>query len=96
MIVIYEQPRNVTQRDNLNAIFEVNAVGHQLKYQWYYKGRYSNTFEKSHGYGTTTYKLTLPHVGNDADGCSVYCVITDSSGYSITTDTVKLSVYWTY
>ena len=85
---ITQQPANVTVRAGKNAVVTVKAQGAGLKYQWYYAEKGSSTFKKS-SITSSTYSVSM----TDAkDGRRVYCIITDSRGKTLKTNTATISL----
>ncbi len=89
--VITRQPQNVTVNAGSKAIFEVQATGAGLNYQWYYKAPTGDWTEVDAAYGKNpTYELTTdPDMHQN--GYSYHCVITNTGG-TVTTNTVILTV----
>ena len=85
---IITQPTNAEAADGATVSTKVVASGEGLKYQWYYKSATSSVFVKS-SQTTATYSTTMNAQRN---GYKVYCVITDVSGKSVTSNTVTLSM----
>lgn len=86
--IIVKQPADTTIGYNKMAKFAPVIVGDGLTYKWYYRDTNSNTFRKS-TITTATYDIkgTLAR-----DGREVYCVAKDSTGKTVTTDVVTLTV----
>ena len=70
------------------ASFTVVAEGEGLSYQWYVKKPTAAKFSKSAITGDT-YAVTLTAARN---GNQVYCVVTDSSGNTVRTNTATMTV----
>ena len=71
------------------ATVTVEAVGEgALSYQWWIKNPGATSFSKSVN-KKATYSTVLTQTNN---GRQVYCVISDSEGHSVTTDTVTVGV----
>ncbi|MBQ3424903.1 MAG: leucine-rich repeat protein [Clostridia bacterium] len=89
--VITRQPQNVTVNAGSKAIFEVEATGSGLQYQWYYKAPTSDWIEVDAAYGkNATYELpTDPDMHQN--GFSYRCVVSNTGG-SVTSNTVVLTV----
>jgi uncharacterized repeat protein (TIGR02543 family) len=87
-VSITTQPSNVTVTVGQNASTTVTCVGEGLTYQWYYKNVGQSGFNKS-STTNSTYTVTM----NTADrmGRQIYCVITDTNGNSVTSNTVTLN-----
>ncbi|MBR2783232.1 MAG: hypothetical protein IKD93_03465, partial [Firmicutes bacterium] len=88
---ITTQPANFTGAAGSTATFKVVAQGDGLTYQWYYKKYGASSFVKSTlASGTkATYSMT---VANRHDEWQYYCIVKDSYGNSVKSDTVKISV----
>ncbi|MBE5776841.1 MAG: hypothetical protein E7326_04985, partial [Clostridiales bacterium] len=88
-VAITKQPTDVSVQENENASTSVTATGDGLTYQWYYTANgSSSTFNKS----STTSRTYTTQMTAARDGRKVYCVVTDSSGHSVTSKTVTLSI----
>ena len=85
-LAITQQPTDSEAKLGETYCVEVIAQGEGLKYQWYFKNAGSEQWHKS-GVTDNTYDdvMTTARAGRE-----VYCVITDSNGNSVTTDTAKL------
>lgn len=87
-ITITQQPKNAKVAADKVAKATVKAEGTGLSYQWYIKNPDGSSFSKSSCTSATySCKMTAKISGRQA-----YCVITDSFGNSITTNTVTLSL----
>ena len=86
---IVTQPVDATVANGEKAVVTVEATGEDLTYQWYLKNRTATKFTKS-SVTKATYSTTM---SDSVDGRQVYCVITDSNGDTLTTDTVTLHKY---
>ena len=85
---IIEQPTNGYANLGQLASVTVLAAGDGLKYTWYVKDVSAENFVKSAiKVNKYTVKMTESNVGRQ-----LYCVITDSNGDSLTTDTVTLNL----
>ncbi len=87
-VTITTQPKNYVGAVGSTATATVAASGTGLTYQWYFKNPGSNTFTKS-GSKTATYSATLTEANS---GRQLYCVIKDSLGNSVTSNTVTMKV----
>ncbi|MCR5203457.1 MAG: hypothetical protein K6E47_00195 [Lachnospiraceae bacterium] len=85
---ITAQPVSATVDVNNLAYFEVKAEGKGLKYLWQYKeaGKSSWTDWTS----KTTSKISVAYAAS-RDGMSLRCIVTDSSGNKLTSNTVTLN-----
>ncbi|MBR4692619.1 MAG: hypothetical protein IKP17_07660 [Oscillospiraceae bacterium] len=68
--------------------FTVTADGEGLTYAWYVKPASGTDFVRS-SISKATYSVTLTEARN---GNQVYCVVTDSAGNSVRTNTVTMTV----
>ncbi len=87
-IVITRQPVNYVGAEGSTATFTVEAQGDGLTYQWWIRNPGEAGFTKSTR-RTATYSTTLKAANS---GRELYCVITDSHGNSVTTNTVTMSI----
>ena len=86
---ILTQPRDVTVGEGETAAVTVEAVGDGLSYTWYYRNPGDTEFRMTAAFTGPTYSVSM----NAArDGRQIYCVIADSQGNTLTTDTVTLSL----
>lgn len=84
---ITKQPTDVTVPIGETAKTSVEATGSGLSYQWYIKNPGDKKFSKSSiKKATYSYEMT-----QEKSGREVYCVITDSSGKSVTSNTVTMT-----
>ena len=88
-VVINKQPINYLGNVNNDAIFEVNASGLNLKYQWKVKTAPTADWKNTSFSGNSSNKLTVPII-RSRDGYRFCCVITDKNGKSVTTNEVVL------
>lgn len=87
---ILRQPVSVTVKEGETATVSVSAQGTGLTYQWYFANAEAPTvFYPS---STATGDNYSVEMNAERDGRLVYCVITDSNGNTIQTDTVTLSM----
>ena len=87
-ITVTQQPKNAKVAADKVAKATVNAEGTGLSYQWYIKNPDGSTFSKS-SCTSATYSCKM---SAKISGRQAYCVITDTYGNSITTNTVTLSL----
>ena len=86
---ITKQPVSVAVVEGEKAIVTFTAKGEGLTYKWYFKEANSSKFYVTSTFKSNTYSATM----NAArDGRQVYCVVTDTYGNSVTTDTVTLRI----
>ena len=83
---IIEQPKDAYVPNGQTACATVTAAGDGLTYQWYLKNKNGKTFAKS-SIKKNTYSVTM---SDAVDGRQVYCIVTDSSGNTVQTNTVTL------
>ena len=88
-VQIVTQPVDVAVAIGETATVTVEATGNGLTYTWYYKNVGASKFSKTTAFTGPTYSVTMSEA---RDGRQIYCVITDANGYSVTTDTVTLSM----
>ena len=88
-ITITQQPQNQSIIAGNPLTLSVEATGSGLKYQWYFRkrGQTSFTLWKNRTGATET---VAPN--NTWDGIQLYCKITDSSGRTLDSSTVTVSV----
>lgn len=85
---IKKQPTHAAAAAGKKAKTAVTAAGDGLKYQWYYKNPGASKFKKSSIKSKTySFKMTKAKSGRQ-----VYCVITDTHGGKIKTETVTLKI----
>ena len=82
------QPKSVSVADGATARTSVTASGDGLTYQWYIKNPGKTTFSKS----SVTKAAYSCRMSAAAAGRQLYCVVTDSSGNSVTSRTVTISM----
>lgn len=85
-IQILTQPVPFDAAIGEKATVQVEALGEDLRYQWYYRDAGSQDFTKS-TVRKSTYTLTVKPINVNRE---LYCVITDAHGNQVTTDTVNL------
>ena len=86
---ITTQPTNKTVKLGDSLTLSLKAEGNGLTYQWYFKKAGQTSFSKwnnrTHASETVTPNATW-------DGIQLYCVVKDSSGKSVQSNTVKITV----
>ena len=82
---IIEQPTGGVYAVGEYAYARVVAEGDDLTYKWYYKYSVGSTFYESN----RTADLYAFNMAESFSGLSVYCVVTDAYGNSVTTDTAE-------
>lgn len=96
LLEITGQPESVTVANGTKAEFKVIASGDGLSYKWYYRNP-NNTganFKQSSN-TTDTYTIKASETSH-SQGFYVYCVVSDSHGNEVTSETAKLTVSITY
>jgi len=87
-IVITTQPADASAAEGSVAKTTVKATGEGLSFQWYIKNPGGSKFSKSSVTGSTySTKMTAAN-----DGRQVYCLITDTRGNTLKTNTVTFTV----
>lgn len=86
---ITQQPANASGAVGDNVSFSVKATGNGLTYQWYYKKSGESSFTKWNK--RTSASATTP-VYASWHNAQFYCAVTDSSGKTVKSNTVKLTV----
>ena len=72
------------------AVIEIDAVGEELTYKWYYKNPGSNDFIYTSSFKGNKYSILS--MDESRNGRQVYCVITDKFGNSVQSETVTLTM----
>ncbi len=88
-VKIIEQPKNVAVTEGSTATVTVTALGEGLTYKWYFKNKGANKFSLTTTFTDNTYFAIM---NDERASRQVYCVITDASGNSVTTETVTLGM----
>ncbi|MDD6060551.1 MAG: dockerin type I domain-containing protein, partial [Ruminococcus sp.] len=86
-VSILLQPINDYTKSGSNISASVAACGTNLSYQWYYKDPGSSSFTKA-SCTTPTYTFKMTTL---TSGRQVYCIVKDSNGKSVKSDTVTLT-----
>lgn len=90
-LYISKQPMDQFIKPGKTATFEVVAVGEGLSYQWQYAmpgfSNFGNCWQ-----GDVGSVYNMPQVQEKSDGMQIRCVVTDSSGKSVTSRVVHLYV----
>ena len=84
------QPESYTGAIGETAVFEVQAEGTDLTYQWQYCNANSSVWRASSMEGSTTASVSVP-VTAGRDGQKYRCVITSGNGRTAITETVVLT-----
>ena len=85
---IYTQPESdkAVMGDKVSATVKASGSG-TLTYQWYIKNPNDSKFSKS-SVKKATYTVTM---SSSVDGRKAYCVVTDSTGAKVTSDTITFT-----
>ena len=89
VVTIVSQPSDVTIKTGDNVTFKFVAEGVGLTYQWYYKKAGATAWSK---WGARTTASTTATSNASWDGMQVYCVVKDSSGNSLNSNTAKITL----
>jgi len=87
-IVISKQPSNVTVKNGATASTSVTATGDGLTYAWYWKNADMSAYKLS----SITINTYSTGMSAEKDGRTVYCVITDKHGNTVTSDVATLNI----
>jgi len=86
---ITKQPVSVTVASGASVYVSFTATGDDLTYTWYFKDAGAAKFSKTTSFTGNYYKTTMTPA---RAGRQIYCVVTDSHGSSVQTDTVTLNM----
>jgi len=86
---ITRQPQDQYAINGQNAVTSVSAEGDGLSYQWYVKNKTATKFSKS----SVTKDSYTVKMTDSVDGRKIYCVVSDSHGGQVTTETATLYKY---
>ena len=86
---IINQPTDFYGKAGDTITFSVNANGEDLSYQWYYKKTGATGFIKS-GLASGTNATYTMKMADKYDGWQYYCIVTDSDGNSVRSNTVSV------
>ena len=89
---IVKQPTDVSVANGDSAIFTVVAEGNNLSYQWQVSSSNGANWGDTALDGNKTATLTVSPVGTVLNGRLYRCVVTDSTGNTVTSDAAKLTV----
>ncbi|MCC8029725.1 MAG: immunoglobulin domain-containing protein [Lachnospiraceae bacterium] len=90
-LAIITQPADYTGTVGDTAVFEVEATGSGLTYQWQYSSNGGTNWHDSGMTGADTAAVSVP-VTSARDGQQYRCVVTDGNGDSVTSDAATLSL----
>ncbi|MCC8028436.1 MAG: immunoglobulin domain-containing protein [Lachnospiraceae bacterium] len=90
-LAITSQPEDYTGSVGDTAVFEVEATGSGLTYQWQYSSNGGTTWHDSGMTGADSASVSVP-VTEVRDGQKYRCVVTDENGDSVTSDAATLSL----
>ncbi len=88
-IKITQQPENKTVKLGDKVTLSLKAEGIGLSYQWYYKKASQSSFKKWNGHTQASETVKPNETWN---GIQFYCIVKDSKGKSVQSDTVKIKV----
>lgn len=88
---ITSDPESVTVALNADAIFEVEATGEKLSYQWQYFNSGSSRWQNSGLTGNQTPQITVKALSN-RDGQKYRCVVTNAMGETKTSGEATLTI----
>ena len=86
---ITQQPKNVTASADDVVPFVIKASGSGLKYQWYIKKSGQTSWKAWSGRTSAAFFSTANSSWN---GMQVRCIVTDSTGKTVTSNTVKVTI----
>ena len=86
---ITQQPKNVTASADDVVPFVIKASGTGLKYQWYIKKSGQTSWKAWSGRTSAAFFSTANSSWN---GMQVRCIVTDSTGKTVTSNTVKVTI----
>lgn len=88
-ITITSQPANISVQAGSNVTFSVKATGRELTYQWYYKKKGASAWSKWNGRTKASTTATSNATWN---GMRVRCLVSDSMGQSVYSESALVSV----
>jgi len=89
-IIITRQPTSIEVPKGQPATVSFAAEGYALTCTWYFKNAGDSSFHKTTSFNGNTY--SIPAMTASRDGRQLYCVITDSYGFKVITDTITLTM----
>ena len=89
VLTITSQPQSKTVTPGDSVRISLKASGNNLKYQWYYKKKNASSFTLWKGRTGATETVTPNETW---DGIQLYCTVTDDTGASVKTDTIKITL----
>lgn len=87
-VKITKQPVSVTALNGYTAKATVTATGSGLTYKWYYKNAGDSDFVLTESFKGKTYSVKM---NDERNGRKIYCIVTDSKGKSVQSNTVTLT-----
>ena len=87
-LIITQQPESISADRFEEVVVSAAAEGAGVVYQWYYRCAGEADFRISSSTGDTFRTV----MSSDLHGCEVYCVITDETGNSVTSDIALLTL----
>ena len=88
-LAITAQPKGVSVKDGETAKATVKANGKGVTFAWWAKAPGAADFALT-GVTSSAYSITMSEA---ADGTEVYCVVTDETGATVTSNTVALKLF---
>lgn len=88
-LTIEQLPVSVEVAEGEKAVVTVGATGDGLSYHWFYKDAGSPVFRRTGTFTGNTYSVTMNEARSDRQ---IFCVVGDSHGNAIRTNTVTLSM----
>ena len=87
-VIITQQPRNVAAKEGETVTIYVEATGDDLTYTWWLSDKEDTKYYES-SIASPVYKVVM---NEERNGRSIYCVVTDKYGNSVTSQTVKMLI----
>ena len=87
-LIITQQPESISADRFEEVVVSAAAEDAGVVYQWYYRCAGETDFRVSSSTGDTFRTV----MSSDLHGCEVYCVITDETGNSVTSDIALLTL----
>ena len=88
-IKITQQPQSKTITEGQSLTLEVKATGNNLTYQWYFKKKDQTSFSV---WNNRTHASETVTPNSSWNGIQLYCLIKDSDGRSLRSNTVTITV----
>lgn len=90
-LAITGQPREAKGTIGRTVKFSVKTTGIGLSYEWQYKNKNGTAWKTSASAGSKTGTITVK-VTKNCNGRSFRCVVTDSSGETVTSDSARCTI----